>query len=79
MINCDTNGTEGTFSVVDDIFTLCRDHGAQAALLYSLTSQVRRFSRLSGPGTEHASPAGLPDEQEVSRALKDGSSRSGVY
>lgn len=41
MINCDTNGTEGTFSMVDDIFTLSRDHGAQAALLFSLTSQVR--------------------------------------
>ncbi|GAA6061093.1 hypothetical protein JCM10212_006294 [Sporobolomyces blumeae] len=37
MINCDTNGT--SFSDVDDIFTICRDLGAQAALLYSLTSQ----------------------------------------
>lgn len=39
MINCDTNGT--SFSENDDIFTITRDLGAQAALLYSLTSQVR--------------------------------------
>jgi hypothetical protein len=39
MINCDTNGT--SYSQVDDIFTLTRDLGAQAALLYSLTSEVR--------------------------------------
>lgn len=39
MINCDTNGTD--FSDEDDIFTITRDQGAQAALLYSLTSQVR--------------------------------------
>lgn len=39
MINCDTNGTD--YSLEDDIFTLTRDQGAQAALLYSLTSQVR--------------------------------------
>lgn len=37
MINCDTNGT--SYSQVDDIFTLTRDLGAQAALLYSLTSE----------------------------------------
>ncbi|ORY89025.1 hypothetical protein BCR35DRAFT_324024 [Leucosporidium creatinivorum] len=37
MINCDTNGTD--YSLEDDIFTLTRDQGAQAALLYSLTSQ----------------------------------------
>ncbi|GAA5961453.1 hypothetical protein JCM3765_003586 [Sporobolomyces pararoseus] len=37
MINCDTNGT--SFSDVDDIFTICRDLGAQAAVLYSLTAQ----------------------------------------
>ncbi|KAK4693612.1 hypothetical protein P7C70_g8891, partial [Phenoliferia sp. Uapishka_3] len=37
MIDCDTNGT--IFSDIDDIFTLARDHGAQAALLYSVTSQ----------------------------------------
>ncbi|GAA5968632.1 hypothetical protein JCM21900_006408 [Sporobolomyces salmonicolor] len=37
MISCDTNGT--SYSEVDDIFTICRDLGAQAALLYSLNSQ----------------------------------------
>ncbi|GAA5926121.1 uncharacterized protein JCM15063_000190 [Sporobolomyces koalae] len=37
MINCDTNGT--SYSDVDDIFTICRDLGAQAAVLYSLTAQ----------------------------------------
>ncbi|GAA6026025.1 hypothetical protein JCM11491_000360 [Sporobolomyces phaffii] len=37
MVNCDTNGT--SFSDVDDIFTICRDLGAQAAVLYSLTAQ----------------------------------------
>ncbi|GAA5993101.1 hypothetical protein JCM10908_003106 [Rhodotorula pacifica] len=37
MINCDTNGT--SYSQVDDIFTITRDLGAQAALLYSLTSE----------------------------------------
>ncbi|GAA6020582.1 hypothetical protein JCM8202_006310 [Rhodotorula sphaerocarpa] len=37
MINCDTNGT--SYSDTDDIFTITRDRGAQAALLYSLTSQ----------------------------------------
>ncbi|GAA5868620.1 hypothetical protein JCM1840_005514 [Sporobolomyces johnsonii] len=37
MISCDTNGT--SYSEVDDIFTICRDLGAQAALLYSLHSQ----------------------------------------
>lgn len=36
---CDSNGT--VYSMIHDIFTLARDHGAQAALLYSLTSQVR--------------------------------------
>lgn len=38
LISCDTNGTN--FSMVDDIFTLGRDRGAQAAVLYSLTSEV---------------------------------------
>ncbi|GAA5867120.1 hypothetical protein JCM3774_004401 [Rhodotorula dairenensis] len=37
MVNCDTNGT--SYSEVDDIFTITRDLGAQAALLYSLTSE----------------------------------------
>ncbi|GAA5969608.1 hypothetical protein JCM11641_008175 [Rhodosporidiobolus odoratus] len=37
MISCDTNGT--SFSETDDIFTICRDLGAQAALLYSLHSE----------------------------------------
>ena len=35
---CDSNGT--SFSMQDDIFTLARDRGAQAALLYSLYSEV---------------------------------------
>ncbi|GAA6014970.1 hypothetical protein JCM10207_008689 [Rhodosporidiobolus poonsookiae] len=39
MISCDTNGTSGSFSEQDDIFTICRDLGAQAALLYSLHSE----------------------------------------
>jgi hypothetical protein len=38
LVNCDTNGT--SFSDVDDIFTLCRDRGAVAALLYSLTGEI---------------------------------------
>lgn len=46
MINCDTNGTD--FSNEDDIFTITRDQGAQAALLYSLSSQVRAPLFLSG-------------------------------
>ncbi|GAA5916830.1 hypothetical protein JCM8208_006996 [Rhodotorula glutinis] len=37
MISCDTNGTNP--SDEDDIFTITRDLGAQAALLYSLTSE----------------------------------------
>ncbi|BGP18490.1 hypothetical protein JCM10213_001194 [Rhodosporidiobolus nylandii] len=37
MISCDSNGT--SFSENDDIFTICRDLGAQAALLYSLHSE----------------------------------------
>lgn len=37
MINCDTNTS--TFSMVDDIFTLARDRGAAAAVLYSLTAR----------------------------------------
>lgn len=37
FISCDANVTH--FSEVDDIFTLSRDQGAQAALLYSLTSE----------------------------------------
>jgi hypothetical protein len=45
MINCDTNGTD--YSLEDDIFTLCRDQGAQAALLYSSTSHVSRVVRWS--------------------------------
>lgn len=45
MINCDTNGT--SYSQVDDIFTLTRDLGAQAALLYSLTSEVKASSSFS--------------------------------
>ncbi|KAA1072230.1 hypothetical protein PGT21_030716 [Puccinia graminis f. sp. tritici] len=36
MINCDSNST--VFSIQDDIFTLARDRGAAAAMLYSLTS-----------------------------------------
>lgn len=40
MISCDTNGTNP--SDEDDIFTITRDLGAQAALLYSLTSEVSR-------------------------------------
>ncbi|KDE09472.1 hypothetical protein MVLG_00374 [Microbotryum lychnidis-dioicae p1A1 Lamole] len=52
MINCDTNGT--SYSLEDDIFTLTRDQGAQAALLYSLHSQgclmnqeyIRNFSKV---------------------------------
>jgi hypothetical protein len=39
MVSCDTNGTAGSFSMVDDIFTLARDRGAQASLLYSLTGE----------------------------------------
>jgi hypothetical protein len=39
MISCDTNGTSP--SETDDIFTIVRDLGAQAALLYSLHSEVR--------------------------------------
>ncbi|GAA5912730.1 hypothetical protein JCM6882_005774 [Rhodosporidiobolus microsporus] len=39
MISCDTNGTAGAFSNEDDIFTIVRDLGAEAALLYSTTSQ----------------------------------------
>lgn len=39
MISCDTNATYP--SQVDDIFTLAQTHGAQAALLYSTTSEVR--------------------------------------
>lgn len=42
MISCDTNGTNP--SDEDDIFTITRDLGAQAALLYSLTSEVSRSS-----------------------------------
>lgn len=42
LINCDTNGTVGTFSDTADIFTLARDHGAQAAVLYSLVGQVSK-------------------------------------
>ncbi|GAA98915.1 hypothetical protein E5Q_05603 [Mixia osmundae IAM 14324] len=37
-INCDTNGTLGTYSMETDIITLCRDKGAVAVMLYSLTS-----------------------------------------
>ncbi|BGP26476.1 hypothetical protein JCM10295v2_005429 [Rhodotorula toruloides] len=37
MISCDTNGTSP--SETDDIFTIVRDLGAQAALLYSLHSE----------------------------------------
>ncbi|KAM0750921.1 hypothetical protein T439DRAFT_380759 [Meredithblackwellia eburnea MCA 4105] len=37
MINCDSNGTD--FSMEWDIFTLARDHGAQAALLYTVNSE----------------------------------------
>ncbi|KAH9807098.1 hypothetical protein DFH28DRAFT_1153470 [Melampsora americana] len=37
MINCDTNTS--SFSMVDDIFTLARDRGAAAAVLYSLTAR----------------------------------------
>ncbi|GAA6031613.1 hypothetical protein JCM8097_006549 [Rhodosporidiobolus ruineniae] len=37
MISCDTNGT--SFSDTDDIFTIVRDLGAEASLLYSTTSQ----------------------------------------
>ncbi|GAA5859488.1 hypothetical protein JCM8547_006846 [Rhodosporidiobolus lusitaniae] len=37
MISCDTNGT--SYSENDDIFTICRDLGAEAALLYSLHSE----------------------------------------
>ncbi|WAQ86802.1 hypothetical protein PtA15_7A531 [Puccinia triticina] len=36
MINCDSNAT--LFSNQDDIFTMARDRGAAAAMLYSLTS-----------------------------------------
>ncbi|KAH9454799.1 hypothetical protein Pst134EB_014860 [Puccinia striiformis f. sp. tritici] len=36
MINCDSNST--VYSNQDDIFTLARDRGAAAAMLYSLTS-----------------------------------------
>lgn len=36
MINCDSNST--VYSIQDDIFTLARDRGAAAAMLYSLTS-----------------------------------------
>ncbi|GAA5823060.1 hypothetical protein JCM11251_007470 [Rhodosporidiobolus azoricus] len=37
MISCDTNGT--SYSDEDDIFTICRDLGAEAALLYSTSSE----------------------------------------
>lgn len=45
LISCDSNGT--SFSQEDDIFTITRDQGAQAALLYSLTSQVRPHEKRS--------------------------------
>ena len=47
MINCDTNGTN--FDDEYDIFTITRDLGAQAALLYSVTSQVRHLASCSPP------------------------------
>ncbi|GJN92575.1 hypothetical protein Rhopal_005605-T1 [Rhodotorula paludigena] len=42
MISCDSNGT--SFSEEDDIFTITRDLGAQAALLYSLSSEGCRIT-----------------------------------
>lgn len=42
FVTCDTNGT--SFSDTDDIFSLARDRGAVAALLYSFTSEVRSHS-----------------------------------
>ncbi|KAG0141165.1 hypothetical protein CROQUDRAFT_718293 [Cronartium quercuum f. sp. fusiforme G11] len=38
MISCDSNTS--SYSMIDDIFTLARDHGAAAAMLYSLTSKT---------------------------------------
>lgn len=53
MISCDSNGTQ--FSEIDDIFTLARDHGAQAALLYTVNAEVRRAH--PGPVIPHAERA----------------------
>lgn len=47
MISCDTNGTSP--SETDDIFTIVRDLGAQAALLYSLHSEVNHVSQTPRP------------------------------
>ncbi|CAH7666441.1 expressed protein [Phakopsora pachyrhizi] len=43
MINCDSNSTSS--SNQDDIFTLARDHGAQAAMIYSLNSQTCKVNQ----------------------------------
>lgn len=65
MISCDTNGT--TYSLVDDIFTLARDHGAQAALLYSLTAQVGLYvSIYEDPRTEAWTSRAVPSMPSTS-------------
>jgi hypothetical protein len=76
MISCDTNGT--SYSLEDDVFTICRDLGAQAALLYSLTSQASFFLFLSPPflsATDSPSFVGLPNHSRVSHVLREGARR----
>ena len=80
MINCDTNGT--SYSQVDDIFTLTRDLGAQAALLYSLTSEVNKASShflpssdspLTGPRA--LSRAGMSNQSGIPDFVRKGARR----
>lgn len=71
MISCDTNGTSPSD---DDIFTIVRDLGAQAALLYSLHSEVRANFASNGAMLT-VLLAGLPNQPGVPQLVREGPRR----